>query len=651
MDSLKMHSKDITEENIEKIAILFPNCISETKDEQGRLRKKIDFDLLRQELSREIVEGQQERYQLNWPGKRQALLTANAPIAKTLRPCLEESVDFEKTQNLFIEGDNLDALKLLQETYLEKVKMIYIDPPYNTGKNFIYSDNFFESVDEYLFDSQQVDGNGNQLVANMEAYGRFHSDWLTMMYSRLKLAKNLLTNDGIIFISIDDNEVHNLRKLCDEIFGEDNFMVNFSWRTDGNFDNQAKFKKCHEYILGYAKNEKFFSSPPVIDPNVPQNSKLYKSEVRNTIVKNGPKNPLSTIKLPIGFPSDLRDGKIAKRNDIWPHYISDAVIENGKLINEIEVKSGWSSKELLLSFISNDCQPIQDNKGQETRFVISLTGAIEVIKQRSSEQSHVVSSLQNFGGPQKATNEIKLLGVNFDDYPKPLSLMTYLCQMVRGENDIYLDFFAGSSTTAHAIMKLNAEDNANRKFIMVQLPEACDKKSEAYKDGFKTIADIGKERIRRAGKKIKEENADKGFENLDTGFRVLKVDSTNVTDVYYTTGTINQDLLTQYTDNIKSDRNPEDLLFQVLLDWGVDLTLPITKKNIQDYKVFFVDEDALIACFDNEGKITEEFVKELTQYNPLRVVFRDAGFASDSVKINVTQIFKQLSPHTEVKTI
>ncbi|HAT1905555.1 TPA: site-specific DNA-methyltransferase [Legionella pneumophila] len=651
MDSLKMHSKDITEDNIEKIAALFPNCITEATDEQGRLRKKIDFDLLRQELSREIVEGPQERYQLNWPGKRQALLTANAPIAKTLRPCLEESVDFDKTQNLFIEGDNLDALKLLQETYLGKVKMIYIDPPYNTGKNFIYSDNFFESVDEYLFDSQQVDGNGNQLVANIEVYGRFHSDWLTMMYSRLKLAKNLLTNDGIIFISIDDNEVHNLRKLCDEIFGEDNFMVNFSWRTDGNFDNQAKFKKCHEYILGYAKNEKFFSSPPVIDPNVPQNSKLYKSEVRNTIVKNGPKNPLSTIKLPIGFPSDLKEGKIAKRNDIWPHYISDAVIENGKLINEIEVESGWSSKELLLSFISNDCQPIQDNKGQETRFVISLTGAIEVIKQRSSEQSHVVSSLQNFGGPQKATNEIKLLGVNFDDYPKPLSLMTYLCQMVRGENDIYLDFFAGSSTTAHAIMKLNAEDNANRKFIMVQLPEACDKKSEAYKDGFKTIADIGKERIRRAGKKIKEENADKGFENLDTGFRVLKVDSSNVTDVYYTTGTISQDLLTQYTDNIKPDRNPEDLLFQVLLDWGVDLTLPITKKNIQGYKVFFVDEDALIACFDNEGKITEEFVKELTQYNPLRVVFRDAGFASDSVKINVTQIFKQLSPHTEVKTI
>ena len=650
----------MTADNIEKMAALFPNCITESKNAAGQLKKSIDFDLLKQELSSNIVEGPQERYQLNWPGKREALLNANAPIAKTLRPCREESVDFDNTENLFIEGDNLDALKLLQETYLGKIKMIYIDPPYNTGKDFIYSDNFAENSEEYLKRSQQKDEAGNRLIANTESNGRFHSDWLSMMYSRLKLARNLLRDDGVIFISIDDNENHNLRGICEEVFGEQNFLVEFAWRTDGNFDNQAKFKKCHEYVIGYAKREDCFESPPIIDPNVPLTSKLYKQEVRNTIVKNGPKNPESIILLPAGFPASSKEVIIGKRSDCWPHYLDDAKIKYGKLLNDVHVKSGWSSKDLLNDFISNSCQPILDAKGQESRFVISPTGAIEVIKKRTAEQSHVISFLQNLGGPQKAAAEIADLDVIFDDYPKPVPFVKYLSQMVKGNDHIVLDFFAGSATTAHAVMQLNAEDNGKRKFIMVQLPETCDEKSEAFKAGYATIAEISKERIRRAGSKIKTDNADKeGINKLDTGFRVLKVDSSNMAEVFYNPDAVSQDDLFAQVENIKRERSPEDLLFQVLLDWGVDLTLPISKQQIQGKTVFFVDPDtqgtALVACFDTG--INDELIKTLARQQPLRVVFRDAGFGSsqghnaDAAKINAGQIFKQLSPATDVKTI
>lgn len=650
MEKLKMHSPNFADENIAKLAALFPNCVTESIDKDGNLKKFIDFELLKQELTTNLVEGPQERYHINWPGKREALLAANATTTKTLRPCCEDSECFDTTQNLFIEGDNLDALKLLQETYLGKIKMIYIDPPYNTGKDFIYKDNFAESTEEYLLESGQKDEAGNRLIANTDSNGRFHSDWLSMMYPRLKLARNLLKDDGVIFISIDDNEVHNLRKICDEVFGEQNFLVNFSWRTDGNFDNQAKFKKCHEYILGYAKEEQSFIAPPIIDPNVPQSSKLYKTEVRNTIVKNGPKNPLSRIRLPKDFPADLSQGFINQRSDSWPHYLSDATIKNGKLVNEVEIESGWSSKDLLLEFILNNCKSVVDNKGQDSRFVISSTGAIEVIKKRSAEQSHVISSLQNLGGPQKAGAELQSINVIFDDFPKPVALVRYLCQMVRGENDIILDFFAGSATTAHAVMQLNAEDCRNRKFIMVQLPEVCDEKSQAFKAGSKTIADISKKRIRLAGKKIKEENPITS-PNLDIGFRVLKVDSSNMADVYYTPDELNQGNLFPSTDNIKDDRSTEDLLFQVLLDWGVDLSLPITVDTIADREVFFVDSNALAACFEKKGRITEDFCKELAKREPLRVVFRDSGFKDDSVKINVEQIFKLMSPQTDVKTI
>ncbi|MCC7698561.1 site-specific DNA-methyltransferase [Janthinobacterium sp. EB271-G4-7A] len=644
MDKLKMHSPDLTQKNIAHIRELFPCCVTEAKGEDGSLKLVVDFDQLRQELSGAIVEGPQERYQLSWPGKREALLTANAPIAKTLRPCRAESVDFDSTKNLFIEGDNLDALKLLQEAYLGKVKLIYIDPPYNTGKDFIYRDDFAEDTEEYLARSNQKDEYGNRLVANPESNGRMHSDWLTLMYSRLRLARNLLKDDGAIFISINHKEVANIRKIADEIFGEDNMLCLFAWRTDGNFDNQAKFKYCHEYVIAYAKQEAAFPHPLVVDPGTAADSKIFRPEIRNTIVKNGPKNPPSEITLPIGFPAAFDSGVIAVRTDSWPNICEEITVKDGKLTHGAKVYSGWSSKELVEEFINNKCQAILDAKSQKTVFEITSTGAIEAVKVRG-EPSHVISMLSGFGGPQKATADLLELGVPFDDYPKPVELIKYLSKMIREKDFIAVDFFSGSATTAHAILNLNAEDGGTRRFIMVQLPEPCDESTEAFKAGYKTIAEIGKERIRGAGRQIGE------LGQLDVGFRVLKIDTSNMADVFYEPDTLNKANLDFFVDNIKPDRTAEDLLFQVMLDWGVDLALPISKKVVQGKEVFFVDGNALVACFDDHGSIDEGFVKELAKHQSLRVVFRDAGFKDSAVKINVEQIFKSLSPSTEVKCI
>jgi len=647
MEKLKMHSPNLTEDNIARIRDLFPGCVTEARGEDGSVRLAVDFDQLRQELSVSLVEGPQERYHLNWPGKREALLTANAPIAKTLRPCREESVDFDTTKNLFIEGDNLDALKLLQETYLGKVKLIYIDPPYNTGKDFIYKDDFAEDSEEYLVRSNQKDEYGNRLIANAESNGRMHSDWLTMMYSRLRLARNLLNDDGVIFISINHKEVANIRKITDEVFGEDNMLCLFAWRTDGNFDNQAKFKYCHEYIIAYAKQESAFPHPLVVDPNTPADSKIFRPEIRNTIVKNGPKNPPSQVTLPVGFPSGFEVGNLSARTDSWPHLLDDIRVVDHKLSHEARVYSGWSSKELLEEFIDKNCKPVLDAKGQETVFEITPTGAIEAVKVRG-EPSHVISLLTGFGGPQKATADLLELGVPFDDYPKPVGLVKYFASMIRDTDFIAVDFFAGSATTAHATIQLNAEDGGNRRFIMVQLPELCAETSEAFKAGYKTIAEVSKERIRRAGRRIA---ADLANGALDTGFRVLKIDASNMADVYYAPDALDKANLDLFVDNIKPDRTAEDLLFQVMLDWGVDLALSIEKKAIQGKDVFFVDGNALAASFDAHGGIDEAFVKELATHKPLRVVFRDAGFKDSAVKINVEQIFKLLSPSTEVKSI
>ena len=645
MENLKMHSPDLTDANLARLRELFPGCVTEARGEDGSVKLAVDFDQLRQELSASLVEGPQERYHLNWPGKREALLTANAPIAKTLRPVREESMDFDTTKNLFIEGDNLEALKLLQETYLGKVKMIYIDPPYNTGKDFIYKDDFAEESGAYLVRSNQRDDQGNRMVANTESNGRMHSDWLSMIYSRLRLARNLLRDDGAIFISINHKEVANIRRIADEVFGEDNMLCLFAWRTDGNFDNQAKFKYCHEYIIAYAKKESEFLHPLTVDPSTPDDSKIFRSEIRNTIVKNGPKNPPSEVTLPAGFPAAFESGSISARTDSWPHVRDEVQVKDGRLSRSVKVYSGWSSKELLEEFIQNSCQEIPDAKGQATSFEITSNGAIEALKVRG-EPSHVISMLTGFGGPQKATADLLELGVPFDDYPKPVGLIKYLSSMVRGNDFIAVDFFSGSATTAHAILQLNAEDDGNRKFIMVQLPEPCDESTAAFRAGYETIAEIGKDRIRRAGRRIIEAN-----KQVDVGFRVLKIDTSNMADVFYAPDTVTQDGLFDTVDNIKADRSADDLLFQVMLDWGVDLALPIEKKVIQGKDVYFVDQDALAACFDNQGGIDDVFARELATHKPLRVVFRDAGFRDSTVKINIEQIFKLLSPSTDVKCL
>ncbi|WP_073375717.1 site-specific DNA-methyltransferase [Desulfofustis glycolicus] len=626
MEKLKMHSPNLTQENIARIRELFPDCVTEGQGEGGQLRLAVDFDQLRQELSESIVEGPQERYHLNWPGKREALLTANAPIARTLRPCREESVYFDTTKNLFIEGDNLEALKLLQETYLGKVKMIYIDPPYNTGNDFIYEDDFAENAKEFLIRSNQKDEEGNRLIANTEANGRFHSDWLSMIYPRLRLARNLLRDDGLIFISIDDGEVHNLRKVLDEIFGEQNFVAVNVWKK--SYGGGAKSKHVivlHEYVMMYAKCKDNLGTivlPP--DDGVLKYYK-FKDEKFNF---RGPyrKQPLATNSMDerpnLRFPIKWRGLEIwPEKQWQWSKKRVDNALEQDELVFT-QKKGGWTVDYK---------QYLKDEDGQI----------------RGSKMFSICE------GPytQAGTGEINEMFGNgkIFSFPKPSKLIKHFVQ-ITSSNDVILDFFAGSSPTAHAVMQLNAEDGGNRRFIMAQLPELCDEKSEAFKANYKNIAEISKERIRRSGKKILEGECHEGWKK-DIGFRVLKIDSSNMTDVYYKPDAIEQGQLKLYSDNIKPDRKPEDLLFQVLLDWGVDLSLPIRKETIQGKTVFFVNEPPydLVACFDTS--VNEDLVKELARFEPLRVVFRDTGFVSDAVKINVEQIFKQLSPGTEVKSI
>ena len=690
MKKLNGHSPNVTQQNIAKLAALFPHCVTEkqetAKDANGRetviLQKAIDWNLLKQELSSHIVEGATERYQLNWPGKKEALLAANAPIAKTLRPCRKESLNFDSTENLFIEGDNLDALKLLQETYLAKVKMIYIDPPYNTGKDFIYKDKWAVDSDEWLVDSGQADEDGNRLVANTDANGRFHSDWLSMMYPRLKLARNLLKDDGVIFISIDDGEQANLRKMCDEIFGADNFVTNVIWEKKFSPQNDAKwFSDNHDHIFIYAKDKENWR------PN-----KLPRSEETNSRFKNiddDPRGPWASSDMTVKSYNAAYDYPVMTPAgiEIFPTKGRCWSVPEEKFQQLIEENRIWFGKN------GNNVPRYKSFLSEMDNGVVPLT----------------IWKYIEVGHNQEARQETKKLfdENGFFDSPKPVRLLFRMVYLSTRDDDIILDFFAGSATTAHAVMQLNAEElttettentednqdtnsvpsvssvvppKGKRKFIMVQLPEKCAETSEAYKAGYKTIAEISKERIRRAGKKIQEELTTEYTEStennqdnnsvpsvssvvpqLDIGFRVLKVDSSNMRDVYYTPDALKQEELASFTDNIKDGRTPEDLLFQVLLDWGVDLTLPISKEVIttettesteeESFAVFFVDGNALAACFETGGKITEEFCKALAERQPLRVVFRDSGFADDSVKINAEQIFKLISPHTDIKTI
>ena len=660
VQKLKLHSPDLTQGNIDKLAQLFPNCVAEARDADGVVKRSIDFDQLRQELSGSLVEGPQERYQISWPGKREALLTANAPIAKTLRPCRAESVDFDTTQHLFIEGDNLDALKLLQETYLNKVKLIYIDPPYNTGNDFIYEDDFSQDAQEFFKRSNQTDEFGGRLVANAESNGRFHSDWLSMMYARLRLARNMLREDGVILVSIDDVEFPNLRRILDEIFGEQNFLATLVW--DRNRKNDAKyFSVGHEYMVVYAKNESLLSANAIVFRGEKDGVEDVKKAFNELVATNG--NDWTAI----------RDGllmfyrTIADDDSRAPLKRFTKVDSKGPFRDDGNINwpgGGGPRYEILHPETKLPCkQPISGWRyPTPVRFweevgngrIVFGPDETTVPRVRTNlfENSDQVMASVNYSYAQTSANEFNALfnGQRVFENPKPIGDLRRMIAYLTGPDDLICDFFAGSSTTAHAVFRLNVEDRSNRKFIMVQLPQPCDESHAAFQAGYKTIAELSRDRIRKAGNKIKQDSVDKpDIDKLDVGFRVLKIDSSNMKEVFYTPDAVSQDLLSDQVNNIREDRTSEDLLFQVLLDWGVDLALPIAQETIAGKAVFFVDGNAMAACFE-EG-VSEEFVKLLAKREPLRAVFRDAGFASDSVKINVEQIFKLMSPGTEVKTI
>ena len=622
MDKLKMHSPNLTDDNIARLRELFPGCVTEAKSEDGSVKLMIDFDQLRQELSDVIVEGPQERYHLNWPGKREALLTANAPIAKTLRPVREESVDFDTTKNLFIEGDNLDALKLLQETYLGKVKLIYIDPPYNTGNDFIYEDDFSEEVAAYFRRSNQVDEEGNRLIANTLANGRFHSDWLSMVYPRLKIGRNLLAEDGVLFVSADYHESANLRKICDEIFGEQNFQADISWQKRYTRSNNTQdFTTVVEHILVYSQSDAFRVN---LLPRTDEADGRYS-------------NPDNDTRGPWKGASFLNPATPEQRPNLcYP-------IKNPNTgQTTTPTTNAWRRSKDEFERLQNEGLLYWGSNGD---------AAIPSIKMFLSEARGLTPI--NFwdhayaGNTDDGTRDVSsLFGSKVFDNPKPVQLMKRILEHATTQDSIVLDFFAGSGSMAHAVLEKNAEDGGKRRFIMIQIDEDTPSDSTAHKVGYNTISEISKERIRRAGKKVSG-----GKMDVDTGFRVLKVDTSNMADVYYAPDALDKSNLDLFVDNIKPDRTAEDLLFQVMLDWGVDLALPIEKKAIQGKDVFFVDGDALVACFDAHGGIDEDFVKELAKHQPLRVVFRDSGFKDSAVKINVEQIFKLLSPGTEVKSI
>ena len=623
MDKLKMHSPDLTQDNIAKIRELFPGCVTEATGEDGNLRLAVDFDQLRQELSDSIVEGPQERYHLNWPGKREALITANAPIAKTLRPARDESVDFDTTQNLFIEGDNLEALKLLQETYLGKVDLIYIDPPYNTGADFVYEDDFAETAKSYILKSNQADDQGNKLVSNTVANGRFHSDWLSFMFARLRTARNILSKRGVIFVSIDDGEAANLLKLCNEVFGEQNFLANIVWQKRTSPDMRTAISQAHEYFLVYAKDA---TSAKAVFNKLPL-SEEQKKNYKNP--DNDPRGPwVSSDFTAQGFrPNQMYTITTPGGTDYVP--------PEGRCWKNIESAFRQQVEEGRFWFgVDKNSVP------RRKTYLSEVEGYVPWTWWTNKEVGH----------SQQAKKEVNAIMGKAEVFstPKPIAALKRMMEIASAKDSIIVDFFAGSASTAQATIEKNVEDGGDRKFVMVQLPEPTPDGSAAREAGYSNVAEISKERIRRAGQKILEGECHPDW-NKDVGFRVLKIDSSNMADVFYTPDATNQADLLANVDSIKQGRTAEDLLFQVLVAWGVDLTLPIRRETVQGKTVFFVDENALVACFDTG--VTEELVKELAGHEPVRVVFRDTGFVSDAVKINVQQIFKQLSPMTDVKAI
>lgn len=635
MENLKMHSLDGVQRNIELVGKLFPNAITEVKRD-GKVEHAIDFDVLRQELSDSIVEGREERYQFTWPDKKKAMLAANAPITATLRPVVADSVGKDGTpggfdsENLYIEGDNLEVLKLLQETYLGKVKMIYIDPPYNTGNDFVYEDDFAQSTEDYMGNSGQYDEEGNRMVTNTESNGRFHTDWLNMIYPRLKLAKDLLAEDGVIFISIDDGEAANLLKVCNDIFGESNFVADLIWQKKFSRSNDATyFSTMHDHILCYCKS------------NIMQNENGWRIGLlpRDGEIPNGYANP----------DNDPRG--------VWTSVILSAKSGSDSLLYEIRTPSGrkvlppsgryWSCSKDTFEKWKADGRIWFGSNGDGTPRKKTFLSEVQ-----QGLRPNTILFQDSVGNNQEAKQETKALfnGCGVFDGPKPVRLLNVLLKIANTKDDsIILDFFSGSATTAHAVMKLNAEDGGHRKFIMVQLPEKTDEKSEAYKAGYKNICEIGKERIRRAGRKIKEDAGLTAPADLDIGFRCLRLDSSNMENVYYTPEETQQQDMFSLVDNVKPDRTPEDLLFQVMLDLGVLLSSPIEVKEIAGKKVFNVADGFLLACFDHD--VTEETVKAIAQMKPYYAVFRDSSMANDSVATNFDQIFETYSPETVRKVL
>ena len=622
-EKMKMESVDLTSKNIERIQELFPNCITETTDENGQLRKAVNFDMLRQMLTGDVIEGD-ESYEFTWVGKKAAILEANKPIRKTLRPCPDESIDWDSTENLYIEGDNLEVLKLLQESYLGKVKLIYIDPPYNTGNDFVYRDDFEVEKDDYDEQIGVYDDDDNRLFRNTDSNGRFHSDWCSMIYSRLSLARNLLSEDGIIIISIDDNEVKNMRNLCDEIFGEANFITTVVWQKIHSIKNDAKyFSENHEYAVVYAKG---INSVKI---NLLPRTEEMNSRYRNP--DNDPRGPWQS--------GDL----VASGERSNGHFI----IKSPRTGKEFDVPAGkhWVYSEENLRFLVSDNQIWFGEDGnafpRKKRFLSDV---------QDGRTPSTLWLAEEVGHNQSATREVKAL---FDDkkifdFPKPVDYIKQFVRVASDKNSVIMDFFSGSATTAHAVMQINSEDDGNRKFIMVQLPEQISSDSEAAKNGYKTICDIGVDRIKRAGKKIKAESP-LTTQNLDTGFRVFKLDESNMNDVYYSAGEYTQDLLSMLESNVKSDRTDLDLLFGCLLEWGLPLSMPYTSEEIEGCKVHTYNEGDLIACFDEN--IPDTVIKEIAKRQPLRAVFRDSSFKGSPSKINVGEIFKMLAPDTRVKVI
>ena len=618
MEHLNMQSMDKVAANVAKIRELFPNCVTERINKDGKLEHAIDFDMLKQELSDHVVDGLQERYQFTWPEKRKAILAANAPINKTLRPCREESVDFDNTENLYIEGDNLEVLKLLQETYLGKVKMIYIDPPYNTGNDFVYEDDFKQSLDEYVENSGQLDDEGNRLVANTESNGRFHTDWLNMMYPRLKLAKDLLSDDGVIFISIDDSEVGNLRKICDEIFGGRNFLAQIIWeRAFAPVNLKKHFSPSHDYIICYANN---------IDNCVCNG--LKRDDSSNSRYANPDNDPRG-----VWTSGDLSVGPAVTEK------IYEIITPSGR---SVYPPSGYCWRLDKNTFF----EYVKDKRiwfGEHGDNVPRIKRFLSEVKQGITPMT--IWKFKEVGSSQDASRNLKKL---FDDkaffeYPKSVPLIERCIQLYSNKKSLILDFFSGSATTAHAVMQLNAEDGGKRKFIMVQLQEECAENSEAYKAGYKNICEIGKERIRRAGQKIKEENP-LTTQDLDIGFRVLKCDSSNMEDVYFTPKEYMDKQQSLFIDNIKEDRGDEDLLFDAMLKLDTPLSSKIEKINIAGKTVYNVAQGHLMACFDKN--VTDEVITAIAKEMPSYFVMRDSSQADDSVAINFEQIFNTYSPQT-----